>query len=378
MTWDRSDLAGGDSTPAGLPPSMDQAQQAIKRALAEDRLRLTGEAAAALLETYARAAASASQDKWIGEFQSAGQALSMGMMEDDIFGPLIYFGHGGSAARIIQDQALALPPLNMKLARDLMRQTRVFSLLFGSGDAAAAEMESIAFALVKLSQLVSDQPAIRAIHLNPLIAGAQGVIILAASIELSAPKVPPERQMAICAYPKQLESSIILPDGRALLLRPVRPEDAPAFQEIFESLTPESIRFRFLHPMNLLPHKEAARLTQIDYDREMALVLDGQGEDGKPQLFGSVRISTDPDPTSAEYAILLRSNMTGMGLGPMLMRRIIEYARSRGIRQIHADVLDDNRSMLSLCKTLGFKQKRDLDDPGVVKVSLDLNTSQTA
>jgi acetyltransferase len=260
----------------------------------------------------------------------------------------------------------------MKLARELMRQTRVFRLLGRHGEGAAAALEAIAFTLVKLSQLVCDQPAIRAVHINPLLAGTHGIRVLAASVHLSPPQMPAGRRMAICAYPKELESEMTLPDGRTLLLRPVRPEDAPAFQEIFASLSPEAVRFRFLHPMNLLPHKEAARLTQIDYDREMALVLAGRSEDGQPQLFGSVRISADPDLTTAEYAILLRGDMTGMGLGPMLMRRIIEYARSRGIRQIHGDVLDDNHPMLALCKALGFKQKRDLDDPGVVKVSLNL------
>jgi acetyltransferase len=157
-----------------------------------------------------------------------------------------------------------------------------------------------------------------------------------------------------------------------MLLRPVRPEDEPAYQDVFSSLSAEAIRFRFLHSKKILPHIEAARLTQIDYDREMALVLAGRNPSGKPELYGSVRVTADPDNEDAEFAILLRGDMIGMGLGPMLMRRIIDYARRRGIRRLHGDVLDDNRPMLQVCKALGFKQKRDLDDPGVVRVGLEL------
>jgi acetyltransferase len=155
------------------------------------------------------------------------------------------------------------------------------------------------------------------------------------------------------------------------LLRPIRPEDEPAFHRFFASLSPEDIRLRFLHPMKLLPKAMAARLTQIDYDREMALVL--TGDDGQQaDLHGVVRISADPDNEKAEFAIMLRSGITGLGLGPMMMRRIIDYARGRGIGRIFGEVLDENRSMLALCKALGFTRRRDPDDPGVALVSLQL------
>jgi acetyltransferase len=157
-----------------------------------------------------------------------------------------------------------------------------------------------------------------------------------------------------------------------MLLRPVRPEDEPAYQDVFSSLSAEAIRFRILHPKKILPHAEAARLTQIDYDREMALVLAGKHPYGRPVIYGSVRVTADPDNEDAEFAILLRGDMTGLGLGPLLMRRIIDYAGHRGIRRLHGDVLEDNRPMLQVCKVLGFKQKRDLDDPGVVRVELEL------
>ena len=159
---------------------------------------------------------------------------------------------------------------------------------------------------------------------------------------------------------------------KLLLLRPIRPEDEPAFQRLFASLSPEDVRLRFLHPMKMLPKDLAARLTQIDYDREMALVLTENHGRKNGELFGVVRFSADPDLERAEFAILLGKEKTGLGLGPMLMRRILDYARGRGIKQIFGEVLNDNRPMLALCKALGFKRRRVPDDPGVTEVSLTL------
>lgn len=161
-------------------------------------------------------------------------------------------------------------------------------------------------------------------------------------------------------------------DGRTALVRPIRPEDEPGFLKIFESLTPEEIRMRFLHPMNLLTHDQAARLTQIDYDREMALVIEGPDKSGEADLYGGVRISADPDREKAEFAIMLRHDMMGLGLGPMLLRRIIEYARGRGIGEIFGEVLEENEAMLRLCRAFGFTIRAERDDPGIMYVSLQL------
>ena len=298
--------------------------------------------------------------------------LCLGMLTDAVFGPLLYFGQGGKAAQVIGDQALALPPLNMKLAHETITRTRIFRLLEGFSGSPAVDIEAVDFMLVKLAQLISDLQEIAAIDINPMLADPSGVVVLDAVCRAQKPQAAALRRLAICAYPTEIEESITLPGGRTMLLRPVRPEDEPAYQDVFSSLSAEAIRFRFLHSKKILPHTEAARLTQIDYDREMALVLAGRDASGKPELYGSVRVTADPDNEDAEFAILLRGDMTGLGLGPMLMRRIIDYARHRGIRRLHGDVLDDNRPMLQVCKALGFKQKRDLDDPGVVRVGLEL------
>ncbi len=300
------------------------------------------------------------------------QELIVGMSLDPQFGPVLLFGHGGTATEIILDRSLALPPLNMNLARDMIAGTRIYRLLAGYRGIPAADLVDLAATLVKVSQLVCDFAEIVELDINPLLCDAQGVLALDARLRIQSADGPAGRRLAICPYPAELEQNIRLPDGQALLLRPIRPEDEPAFQRFFTSLSPEDIRLRFLHPMKLMPKAMAARLTQIDYDREMALVLTGSDGPQRSELHGVVRISADPDNEKAEFAIMLRRGNTGLGLGPLLMRRIIDYARERGIRRIFGEVLNENRSMLALCKALGFNRHRDPDDPGVVEVSLAL------
>jgi acetyltransferase len=298
--------------------------------------------------------------------------LIIGMSVDPQFGPALLFGHGGTATEIILDRSLALPPLNMNLAHEMINSTRIHRLLGGYRGVPGVDLQNIAATLVKVSQLICDFAEIVELDINPLLCDPQGALALDARIRLKPAGAPAGRRLAICPYPADMEQKVDLPDGQRLLLRPIRPEDEPAFQRFFASLPPEDIRLRFLHPMKLLPKTLAARLTQIDYDREMALVLtDGDGRQAA-DLHGVVRISADPDNEKAEFAIMLQRGQTGLGLGPMLMRRIIEYARARGIGQIFGEVLDDNRSMLALCKALGFERRRDPDDPGVSKVSLRL------
>jgi acetyltransferase len=298
--------------------------------------------------------------------------LSMGMRFDAGFGPVIYFGQGGISGEAMPDIAVTLPPLNMKLAREVISRTRIFRLLSGFRDRPALDLDAVAFTLVKVSQIVCDFAEIQTLDINPLLARSSGVLTLNAHVGIAAATASAADRLAVRPYPRELEEEVRLPDGTAMLLRPIRPEDEPAYLEVFAGLSPEAIRYRFLHPMKVLPHSQAARLTQIDYDREMAFVLAGRSPDERPLLYGSVRMVSDPDKESAEFAVLLRGDMTGLGLGPMLMQRIIDYARSQGIRRLHGDVLADNRPMLQICRALGFKQKRDTDDPGVVKMTLAL------
>lgn len=301
--------------------------------------------------------------------------LIVGMTEDAQFGPVILFGHGGTAVEVIDDQALALPPLNLHLAREVMSQTRIFRLLQGYRGTPPAHLDALDITLVEVSQMVCDLPELAELDINPLLADGDGVIAVDARIRVAPAKGDPAARLAIRPYPKELEETLRLPDGPDLVLRPIRPEDEPAFHDLFGRLTMEEIRLRFLHYMKVLPHSLAARLTQIDYDRQMALVLtDPPGAGAERHLYGVVRISADPDNERAEFAILLRGDMTGIGLGPLLMRRIIDYARRRGIQQLYGDVLGDNKSMLALARAFGFKVKPDPEDPGVMLITLDLNS----
>ena len=298
--------------------------------------------------------------------------LIVGATVDARFGPAILFGHGGTAVEVVGDTALALPPLNMHLAREVMSRTRVWRQLSGYRERPAVNLDAVALTLVKVSQLVVDIAGIEEIDINPLLADAYGVIALDARIRVGETVGPAAERLAIRPYPKELEEQIPLGDGRKLLLRPVVPEDEPAFQAGFAKLTPEEVRLRFFVPMKTLSHVQAARFTQIDYDREMALILTEAGRPGTTDIFGVVRISADPDNDRAEYAVIVRGDMTGMGLGVLLMRRIIDYARNRGIGEIFGDVLRDNTTMLRLCDMLGFRRSSMADEPELVRVTLEL------
>jgi acetyltransferase len=297
--------------------------------------------------------------------------LIVGMIEDPQFGPVLLFGQGGTAVEVVGDRALALPPLNMSLAHALMRETRVHKLLQGYRDRPPAALDAIALTLIKLSQLVADLPEVAELDINPLLADAEGVMALDARIKVRPAESRGTARFAIRPYPRELEEAVRLQDGRALLLRPVRPEDEPALRHAFSLLSPESIRMRFFAPLKEMSHTLGARLTQIDYDREMALVLTDPAPADPPQMYGVVRISADPDNEAAEYAVIVRDDMTGQGLGEMLMRRIIAYARQRGIGRLYGDVLSGNDAMLALCRRLGFTIS-EVPLAGTVRVTLSL------
>lgn len=299
--------------------------------------------------------------------------LIIGVTEDQQFGPTILFGHGGTTVEVVNDQALTLPPLNMRLAREVISRTRVFKLLQGYRGRPEANLDAVALTLIKIAQLIIDTPEVRELDINPLIADKYGVIALDARVRIEKAGGPATSRLAIRPYPRELEELIPLGDGRTLLLRPIRPEDEPSLREAFNKLTPEEIRLRFFAPIKVLNHVSGARFTQLDYDRDMGLILTQSGIPGKTEIFAVVRITADPDNQRAEFAIIVRHDMTALGLGFLLMRRIIEYARSRGIGEIYGDVLRENSSMLKLCEVLGFQHSLLPDEPTVTRVSLVLS-----
>jgi len=296
--------------------------------------------------------------------------LIVGIVNDAQFGPVVLFGQGGTAVEIIKDKSLGLPPLNMRLAWEMMSRTHIFQLLQGYRGLSAANLDAIALTLIRVAQLAIDMPEIVELDINPLLADEYGVVALDARIKVAKATGLATQRLAIRPYPKELEESIPLGDGRTLLLRPILPEDEPALQAAFATLTPEEIRLRFFVAMNTLSHMMAARFTQIDYDREMALILTEPGIAGRTPIHGVVRIIADPDNEKAEYAVIVHHNMTGMGLGVLLMRRIIDYTRNRGIKEIYGDVLRENHTMLKLCRALGFTESAVPDEPTIIRVML--------
>jgi acetyltransferase len=297
--------------------------------------------------------------------------LRLGIAVDASFGPVVLFGQGGDIAQVVQDQAVGLPPLNVNLARRLIAESRVHPLLQGYGDRPAANIDEIAEALVKLSQIAAEIAEIAEVDVNPLLADAQRVIAVAVRIRVLPSDKPADARLAIRPYPSELEKTVRTRDGRVLFLRPIRPEDEPAFHEFVRRQTPEDKRLRFFSHVKELDHRMAARLTQIDYDREMALILlDPQAY--APEILGVMRISADADGARAEYAGAVRSDLKGRGLGRLLLEEIIEYARRRGIGEIWGEVLAENEPMLRLVRSLGFSLKTDPEGRSVIDVSKTL------
>lgn len=293
--------------------------------------------------------------------------LLAGVSADQTFGPLITFGAGGTAVEVMADISHALPPLDMKLALDLIARTRVARLLAGYRDRKPADVNAVAEVLIRLGALAADHPEIHEIDINPLLAGSTGVIALDARVRVADVNSAPRTPMAIKPYPQMWEKRVPGMTVGNVVLRPIRPEDELLYDAFLARVTPEDLRLRLFAPHKSLSHKFLARLTQIDYAREMAFVATTQ-ETG--ELLGVSRFIADPDYVRAEYAVIVRSDMKGKGLGWALMHHLIDYARATGIAEIHGSVLAENTGMLRMCNELGFKIERDPDDPGQRLVSL--------
>lgn len=294
-----------------------------------------------------------------------------GMSVDATFGPVILFGAGGTAVEVIADRAVSLPPLDLKLAYDLIEQTRVRRLLRAYRNIPAADTDAVALTLVRLSQLVTDIPEIQEVDINPFLADENGVIALDARIVVKQAAAAGSLRLAIRPYPKQWERQEKLKTGRAIILRPIRPEDEGLYGCFMEKITPEDIYNRLFAGMKHLhlSHDFIARLTQIDYDRAMAFVaLDAESG----EMLGVSRLAADPDYARAEYAIIVRSDVQKQGIGTALLRQLVDYAKAEGIGELWGDVLLDNAAMLKMCGEFGFNVKRSAHDMSIAVASLPL------
>ena len=304
--------------------------------------------------------------------------LSISAHVDSVFGPVLLFGHGGMAREMIQDQALTLPPLSMSLAKELVGRTRISTLLKGSPSHLPTDIDDICLTLVQISQLIVDVPQITSIDINPLYADSEGVLALGGKIEIGPFEGEGESRLAIRPYPRELEECVILKTGRQVTLRPIRPEDEDTHRAFLDSLTDEDLRLRFFGVVQRdFDHKDIARFTQIDYDREMAFIATGLDDRGDPETLGVMRTNTRPDNSEAEFAIVVRSDQKGEGLGSMLFHKGIQYTRARGTRLLTGQTMIENKAMQGLSRKFGFVVTPDPLDPDLVDMTLDMEQAES-
>jgi acetyltransferase len=346
-------------------------------------LGLTSEAAvrAATEDIMARARAAKPEARVTGVIvqpmitRPKAHELLVGIADDPTFGPVIAFGQGGTGVEVIGDKALALPPLDLKMAGDLITRTRVFRLLKGYRNVPPVKVADVALTLVKLAQLAADLPEVRELDINPLLANESGVFALDARIAIAPLEPEPKfkgssyTRFAVRPYPKEWEQRLATADGTRIFVRPLRPEDETLLRTFLEKVTSEDLRLRFFAPIKDFSHAFLARLTQLDYARAIAFAA---LDEASGELLGIVRLHADSNYQKGEFAILVRSDIKGRGLGWKLMELMVRYARSEGLTQIEGEILQENSTMIQMCRELGFEISHDPDDGSIRHATLHL------
>jgi acetyltransferase len=299
------------------------------------------------------------------------QELIVGASVDPVFGPVLMFGQGGTAVEVIADRAVALPPLNRALAKELISRTQVRKLLAGYRDHPPAKIDAICDVLIALSQMLADLPELAELDINPLWADHDGVVALDARVRVSREARAGSAHFAITPYPAELASTVIW-QGESVVVRPIRPEDEAQHRAFIEQLRPDDLRLRFFSVRRELPRSELARLAQIDYAREMAFIAVRTLPDGSPQTLGVARAVTDPDNVDAEFAVIVRSDLKGRGLGHLLMSTLIAFVRRRGTQRLVGWVLRENLPMRKLALSQGFELDETGSDVDALRFVLNL------
>ncbi|KAA1171176.1 GNAT family N-acetyltransferase [Marinobacter salinexigens] len=299
-----------------------------------------------------------------------GIEFSVGITRDTLFGPLVVCGAAGAQINVMTDRQIALPPLNMVLARELLRRTYMYKLLNEHSLRPEEDIRAVSETLVTLSQIVIDNPEIQGLEIAPLLFNDRGAVAVNVAISLSDKAGKP----IIQPYPRELEEWIVLPkSGRRVIIRPVLAEDEPAHRVFHEKQSPESIRYRFFQYRKHFSREDVAQMVQIDYDREMVFIANAPREDGEgEETLGTVRTWTDADNLQCEFAVMVHDDMKGEGLGVALMQKMIDYCRSRGTVEMVGNVLPDNRPMLQLAEHIGFEIKYNPEEE-VMDLRLVLN-----
>ncbi|KQW42502.1 MULTISPECIES: bifunctional acetate--CoA ligase family protein/GNAT family N-acetyltransferase [unclassified Roseateles] len=296
------------------------------------------------------------------------QELIVGAHIDAIFGPVLLFGQGGTAVEVLGDRAVALPPLNRTLARDLIGRTRVARLLGGYRDHPPARIDALCDALIAVAQMQADLPELAELDINPLLADEQGVVALDARLRLSALAPSGVARFAVRPYPAEWDRPLYW-QGQPLRMRPIRPEDEALHRTFLEACSPEDLRMRFFQAPHPLTHDDLARWTQIDYEREMAFVIVDEACADGPCSLGVARLVRDSDNIDAEFAVMVRSDLKRRGLGRVLMQALLGYAVARGTQRLVGHVLHENGAMLHLLASLGFERQAGHDQPDVITMS---------
>jgi acetyltransferase len=279
--------------------------------------------------------------------------LIVGTSIDPVFGPVILFGQGGTAVELLADRSIALPPLNGPLARALVARTRVARLLGAWRDTPAANADALHRVLIAVSDLLAELPELAELDINPLLLDARGAVALDARIRLDASAPGGAAHFAILPYPQQWVQPVEW-CGRQLTLRPIRPEDEVQHLAFLADLDPDDLRMRIFYSRRSIEHSELARLTQVDYAREIAFIATEIDPLGDERTLGVARAVIDPDNQDAEFGIIVRSSLKGQGLGELLMGKLVRTLRERGTRRLVATVLTENQRMLDLARALGF------------------------
>jgi acetyltransferase len=284
---------------------------------------------------------------------------------------------GGQLVEVFKDRALALPPLNSTLARSMMQATKIYTALKGVRGRKSIDLAELDQLLVRFSQLVVEQPWIKEIDINPLLASPERLVALDARVVVYGLDVPQDKlpRLAIRPYPTRYVAPWTAKDGTDVLIRPIRPEDEPQLVKFHETLSERSVYQRYLHLMKLsqrVTHERLTRICFIDYDREMALVVEHKDPaSGETQVIAVARLKKAHGIDEAEFAMIVTDQFQGRGLGSELLRRLLALAKDEKVGRIVGDVLPDNLAMQHICEKAGFQLRRSIDDP-VVKVELDL------
>jgi acetyltransferase len=301
----------------------------------------------------------------------AARELIIGVVRDPVFGPVISFGAGGTAVEVHRDHAVALPPLNSYMIRKTINRTRIARLLKSFRNLPAIDYQALEEVMLRVSELVCELPEVVEMDINPLMVNADGAVAVDARFSIAYPKGATGRydHMAIHPYPHDLVKHQQLADGTDILIRPIRPEDAEMEQSFVRNLSGESRYMRFMQALRELTPDMLVRLTQIDYDREMAFVVLARGDNGKDVEVGVSRYAINPDQNSCEFALVIADEWQNRGLGGLLMQVLIDVARDKGLTMIIGDVLAHNTGMLKLMQRLGFERHASPEDSGVVIVT---------